>query len=169
MTPNSPLITVRKEQIADAILRLRGENVMLDADLARLYGVATRVLVQSVKRNSGRFPSDFMFQLTAEEVANLRSQSVISSHGGRRYAPYAFTEQGVAMLSSVLRSRQAIAVNIEIIRSFVELRRLLASNRDLARRLDELERRYDGQFRVVFDAIRQMMATPNTKRRIGLR
>ncbi|MFN2399707.1 MAG: ORF6N domain-containing protein [Gemmatimonadaceae bacterium] len=144
------------------ILLLRGERVMLDTDLARMYGVETRMLVQAVKRNQDRFPSDFMFQLSPDEARILRSQSVISrfagdSHGGRRYTPYAFTEQGVAMLSSVLRSRRAVAVNIEIMRAFVRLRGFLASHAELGRKLQELERRYDDQFRVVFDAIRQMM------------
>jgi len=126
---------------------------MLDAVLAELYGVETRSLVQAVQRNRERFPADFMFQLTAEEHEGLRSQVVISKgRGGRRYPPYAFTEQGVAMLSSVLRSPRAVQVNIEIMRAFVRLREMLASHRDLARRLDELEQRYDAQFRAVFDA-----------------
>ena len=135
-------MTKRKEpavpikQIVQSIVWLRGHKVLLDADLATLYGVDTRVLVQS-------FPDDFMFQLNAEELDSLRSQYVISNtgRGGRRYAPYAFTEQGVAMLSSVLNSPQAIAVNIEIMRAFVRLREMLASNKDLAKKLDELERK----------------------------
>lgn len=145
------------------ILLLRGERVMLDSDLARMYGVETRILVQAVKRNPDRFPPDFMFQLSHDETGILRSQSVISRlagdsrHGGRRYTPYAFTEQGVAMLSSVLRSRRAVAVNIEIMRAFVRLRGFLASHTELGRKLQELEHRYDNQFRLVFDAIRQMM------------
>jgi hypothetical protein len=144
---------------------------MLDHDLARLYGVETRVLVQAVKRNRARFPGDFMFRLTDAEFAVLTSQSVISSPwGGRRHAPYAFTEQGVAMLSSVLKSPRAVAVNVEIMRAFVRLRRLLASHADLSRRLDDLERRYDGQFKVVFDAIRELMQPPEPERRwIGFR
>src|SRR5262249_60683743 len=127
--------------IQSPMLSLREQRVMLDADLAQLYGVETRVLVQAVKRNLSRFPEDFMFQLTAEEFADLRSQSVISSagHGGRRTAPYAFTEQGVAMLSSVLGSGRAIAVNIEIMRTFVKVRQLAASHSDLAKRLAELQ------------------------------
>ncbi|OGL64775.1 MAG: DNA-binding protein [Candidatus Tectomicrobia bacterium RIFCSPLOWO2_12_FULL_69_37] len=143
---------------------------MLDADLAALYGVDTRSLVQAVKRNLGRFPADFMFQLTSEEFDNLRSQFVISSWGGRRSSPYAFTEQGVSMLSSVLKSRRAVQVNVEIMRTFVRLRQMLASHADLARKLDTLEKRYDAQFKAVFDAIRQLMAPPEPKRkRIGFR
>ena len=154
------------DRLDHAILVIRGLHVLLDADLAALYGVETRVLVQAVRRNAERFPPDFMFQLTREEFAALRSQSVISSgRGGRRYPPYAFTEQGVAMLSSVLNSPRAIRVNIEIMRAFVRLRRMLASNADLAHRLDELEQRYDEHFRVVFDAIRQLMTPPDPPRR----
>jgi hypothetical protein len=127
--------------IAERILMARGHRVLLDCDLAALYEVQTGVLVQAVKRNLDRFPSDFMFQLSDQELIDLRSQSVISSWGGRRYAPYAFTEQGVAMLSSVLRSRHAISVNIEIMRAFVRIREILASNRLLADKLTELERK----------------------------
>ena len=156
----------RIDRLDHAILLIRGLHVLLDADLAALYGVETRVLVQAVRRNAERFPPDFMFQLAREEFAALRSQSVISSgRGGRRYPPYAFTEQGVAMLSSVLNSPRAIHVNIEIMRAFVRLRRMLASNADLARRLDELEQRYDEHLRVVFDAIRQLMTPPDPPRR----
>lgn len=157
------------ERIEQAILRIRGHNVMLDQDLAQLYEVETRALVQAVKRNVERFPEDFMFQLTPEEFNILRSQSVTSSQwGGRRYPPYAFTEQGVAMLSSVLRSKRAVRVNVEIMRAFVRLRRLLASHADLQRKLDELEKKYDEKFRVVFEAIRQLMAPPTQRRaRIG--
>lgn len=147
---------------------------MLDSDLALLYGVSTKALVQAVKRNLDRFPSDFVFQLTYQEVADLRSQIVTSNatprgRGGRRTAPYAFTEQGVAMLSSVLRSTRAVQVNVEIMRAFVRLRGLIGHNRELARRLDDLESRYDRQFKVVFDAIRELMAPPppERKRRIG--
>ncbi|OGL63631.1 MAG: DNA-binding protein [Candidatus Tectomicrobia bacterium RIFCSPLOWO2_02_FULL_70_19] len=158
------------ERIERAILLVRGEKVLLDADLAALYGVDTRSLVQAVKRNLGRFPADFMFQLTSEEFDNLRSQFVISSWGGRRSSPYAFTEQGVSMLSSVLKSRRAVQVNVEIMRTFVRLRQMLASHADLARKLDTLEKRYDAQFKAVFDAIRQLMAPPEPKRkRIGFR
>src|SRR5437879_3750245 len=145
---------------------------MLDADLAALYHVPTRVLVQAVKRNLARFPGDFMFQLRGEEARRLRSRIVISNvgRGGRRYPPYAFTEQGVSMLSSVLRSPRAIRVNIEIMRAFVRLRGLLASNQVLAKKVDALEKKYDSQFKVVFDAIRRLMASPITGRHpIGFR
>ena len=157
------------EMIEKKILLIRGEKVMLDADLAELYGVETKILVRAVKRNVDRFPSDFMIQLNKEEFENLRFQFGTSSRwGGRRYLPYAFTEQGVAMLSSVLNSDRAIKVNIEIMRAFVSLRQMLASNKELAKRFDELEKKYDSQFRVVFDAIRQLMIPPEPKRkRIG--
>ena len=141
------------------ILFLRGQRVMLSSYLAELYGVQPKVLVQAVKRNVSRFPEDFMFQLSREKFSNLKSQIVTSSWGGLRCAaPYAFTEQGVAMLSSVLNTPKAIRVNIEIMRAFVRLRRILASHEDLARKLEELERRYDAQFRAIFEAIRQLMA-----------
>jgi hypothetical protein len=145
---------------------------MLDADLAALYNVPTKVLIQSVKRNQGRFPDDFMFRLTASETERLRSQIVTSNvgRGGRRYVPYAFTEQGVAMLSSVLRSPRAVQVNVTIMRTFVRLRRWLGANEALARRLEALEKRYDAQFKVVFDAIRELMMPPQTTHRaIGFR
>jgi hypothetical protein len=154
------------EVIEQRILLIRGQKVMLSTDLAELYQVEPRVLVQAVKRNIARFPQDFMFQLTEEEFSNLKSQIVISSWGGlRRARPYAFTEQGVAMLSSVLNSERAIKVNIEIMRAFVRLRKMLASHADLARKLDALEKKYDAQFKVVFDAIRQMMTPSESKRR----
>lgn len=159
---------VPAERIAKAILLIRGKKVMLDADLASLYGVDTRVLVQAVKRNLDRFPEDFMFQLSKEEVDFLRSQIVTLKRGRgqhSKYLPYAFTEQGVAMLSSVLRSPRAIQVNIEIMRAFVRLRQMLASHAELARKLDALEQKYDAQFKAVFDAIRQLMAPPEPKRR----
>jgi len=148
------------QRIERAILLVRGQKVMLDADLAALYRVPTKVLVQAVKRNLARFPNDFMFRLTVEEAVRLRSQIVTSNvgRGGRRYSPYAFTEHGVAMLSSVLRSSRAIQANIAIMRAFVRLRGLLASNEVLARKLDALEKKYDSQFKVVFDAIRQLMS-----------
>ena len=154
------------DRIEKAILMIRKQKVMLDADLAALYGVQTRVLVQAIKRNIERFPEDFIFQLSREEFTILRSQIVTSSDwGGRRYPPYAFTEQGVAMLSSVLRSQSAIQVNIEIMRAFIRLRQMLASHADLARKLDALEKKYDAQFKEVFQAIRQLMAPPEPKRR----
>jgi len=155
--------------IERSILSLRQHRVMLDAQLAVLYGVEVKVLNQAVKRNRERFPADFMFQLTPEEARDLRSQAVTSrSWGGARTPPYAFTEQGVAMLSSVLRSPRAVQVNIEIMRAFVRLRRMLQANSDLARKLAALEARYDAQFKVVFDAIRELMQPPaQPRRRIG--
>jgi hypothetical protein len=157
------------ETIASRIFMLRGERVLLDSDLAGLYGVGTKTLNRAVKRNRDRFPGDFMFQLTGEETGNLRYQNGTSSWGGRRYLPQAFTEQGVAMLSSILRSKRAVMVNIEIMRAFVQLRRILATHADLARKLAALERKYDAQFKSVFDAIRALMTPPTAKprRRIG--
>jgi hypothetical protein len=157
------------KSIEDLIYFIRGQKVMLSPHLAELYGVETRVLVQAVKRNIDRFPEDFMFALTEDEFADLKSQIVISSWGGsRRAKPYAFTEQGVAMLSSVLRSQRAVKVNIEIMRAFVRLRQMLAAHADLERRLDALEERYDEQFKVVFDAIRALMKPPEkSRKRIG--
>ena len=164
---------VSAERIEHAILLIRGHRVLLDADLALLYGVSVGRLNESVKRNRHRFPDDFMFQLNEAEfqslkarVGNLKSQFAISSSdwGGRRHPPYAFTEQGVAMLSSVLRSKRAVEVNIEIMRTFVRLRQLLATNAELARKLEALEKRYDAQFKVVFDAIRQLMAPSEPKK-----
>jgi hypothetical protein len=155
------MATARIVQVQTKIVLLRGERVILDADLAALYGVALRALNQSVHRNRERFPEDFMFQLTKQEAEILRSQSVISSWGGRRYLPFAFTEQGVARLSSVLRSAGAVQVNVEIMRAFVRLRSMLGENAELARKLAALEKKYDAQFRVVFDAIRELM-TPAT-------
>lgn len=160
------------ERIASHIYLLRGEKVMFDFDLAQLYGVETRVLVQAVKRNRDRFPKDFMFQLDGEELEENRSQLVIGSqrHRDPRWRPYAFTEQGVAMLSSVLRSKRAVQVNIAIMRAFVQLRQMIASHADLAKKLAALERRYDQQFKIVFDAIRALMAEDEklpSSRRIG--
>ena len=149
---------------------VRGHRVMLDFDLAALYGVTTGHLNQAVRRNADRFPSDFMFSLEAQEVVRLMSQNGISKagRGGRRKPVLAFTQEGVAMLSSVLRSPRAVRVNIEIMRAFVRLRSLLATHVDLARRLDELEGRYDQQFRAVFDAIRALMVSPDPPpKRIG--
>jgi hypothetical protein len=177
------------ERIERAILVLRGHRVMMDSDLAQLYGVEPRALIQAVKRNRDRFPADFMFQLTFEEASSSRSQIVIldeaapqpkrtsrsqsvTSKRGKnlKYLPHAFTEQGVAMLSSVLRSPRAVQVNIEIMRVFVRLRQMLQQNADLARRLAALEKRYDAQFKVVFDAIRELMVPPDRgKRLIGFR
>ena len=171
MVSKQSLISV--DRIEKAILLVRRQKVMLDADLAGLYGVETRVLVQAVKRNLERFPEDFMFQLNNDEVLFLRSQIVTLKKGRgqhSKYLPYAFTEQGVAMLSSVLRSHQAIQVNIEIMRAFIRLRQMLASHAELARKLNALEKKYDAQFKDVFEAIRQLMAPPEQKRRaIGFR
>ena len=163
---------IPREEIEQTILVIRGHNVMLDSDLAHLYGVTAGRLNEAVKRNEDRFPTDFMFQLTKPEFEHLKSQIAISSSkwGGRRHAPYAFTEQGVAMLSSVLQSKRAVQVNIAIMRAFVQLREMITSNKGLARRLNELEKKYDGQFHVVFDAIRQLMEPPTPKpRRIGFK
>lgn len=160
------------EVIERRIYLIRGHNVMLDWDLAELYGIPTRVLNQAVRRNHARFPADFMFQLSKEELNAWRSQFVISNPKARmglRRAPLAFTEHGILMLSSVLRSARAVQVNIAIMRTFVKLREILSTHKQLSQRLDELERRYDAQFRVVFDAIRRVIEAPPvpSKRRIG--
>jgi hypothetical protein len=155
--------------IESIIYAVRGQRVMLSHDLADLYGIETRVLTQAVRRNLDRFPEDFQFILTNQELTNLISQSVTSSWGGTRKAPMAFTEQGVAMLSSVLRSPEAVAVNIQIMRTFVKLRGILAEHQDLKRQLATMEQKYDGHFKVVFDAIRELMTppAPQKKKRIG--
>lgn len=160
---------VVSSDIENRIFLIRGHKVMLSHHLAEMYGVATKILTRAVRRNRDRFPADFMFQLTQEEFQILKRQFGTSSWGGARRAnPYAFTEQGVAMLSSVLRSKRAVLVNIEIMRAFVKLRQILSSHADLARKFDSLEKKYDAQFKVVFDAIRQLMAPPeNRKRPIG--
>lgn len=186
-------IIPKPENLASLVLAVRGEKVLLDTDLAELYGVEARALNQAVARNRNRFPDDFMFQLTPEEWERVRSQTVTASgakggnssqsvmsgkegeplrsqtviskgKGGRRYIPYAFTEQGVAMLSSVLRSQRAVEVNIAIMRTFVQLRRLMDSNRDLARRIEAMEMRYDEQFSAVFDAIKQLISDDQAKK-----
>jgi hypothetical protein len=165
-------IRVNSEAIQRAVQRSRGHNIMLDSDLASLYRVEVRALNQAVKRNRQRFPPDFMFRLTPREAASLRSQFVTAnrSRGGRRSAPYAFTEQGVAMLSSVLRSARAVRVNVEIMRAFVRLRRVWGANDELTRKLNALEQKYDGQFRTVFHAIRELMEPAAPPRRpIGFR
>ena len=160
---------VNAEWIQDHVYVIRGHKVMLSFDLADLYDVEPRMLIQSVKRNKERFPSDFMFQLENQEVSNLKSQIVISSWGGSRTPPYAFTEQGIAMLSSVLGSSRAIQVNIEIMRTFVGLRRFLESHKELSKKLGELEKKYDYQFKTVFDAIRESMTPPaRDAREIGI-
>jgi len=194
-------IILKPENLVRLVFFIRGEKVMLDSDLAILYGVEARALNQAVARNRRRFPADFMFQLTPREYESLRSQTVISNkggstddlsqsvmsssrrrsehlrsqivtskkgRGGRRYRPYAFTEQGVAMLSSALRSTRAMEVNIAIMRTFVQLRRLMDTNRDLARKIEALEKKYDEQFAVVFDAIKELIAPPESpKKQIG--
>ena len=159
------------ELMATKILLVRGKKVMLDSDLAKLYGVETKNLNLQVKRNSKRFPEDFMFKLTSEET--LRLQNATSKRGGRRYAPYAFTEQGVAMLSSVLKSERAIHVNIAIMRAFVKLRELLLTHKELAQKLDELERKYqlhETDIQVIFEAIKKLLEPPPEppKPRFGL-
>jgi hypothetical protein len=160
----------RQAGVERRIYLVRGHRIMLDADLAEMYGVPTKALSQAVKRNIERFPEDFMFPLTVEEHELLRSQIVTSKEGrgGRRYLPRVFTEQGVAMLSTVLKSKRAIEVNITIMRAFVRLRELMSTHKDLALKLDEMEKKYDRQFKVVFDTIRQLMAPQVKKgRRIG--
>ncbi len=161
-------ITLPVERVERVILLIRGHKVMLDSDIAALYEVTTAALNQAVRRNRERFPDDFMFQLTRDETEELnRSQIVIGSrkHRDPRFRPYAFTEQGVAMLSSVLRSNRAALVNIAIMRAFVTLRQMLTSNAALAHKLEALERKYDANFKVVFDAIRQLMTPPQPKRK----
>jgi len=158
------------EVIISKIIFVRGEKVLLDRDLAELYGVETKVLKQAVRRNIKRFPDDFMFELTKEEFENWRSQFVTSNSDkmGLRYRPMVFTEQGVAMLSSVLRSNRAIEVNIAIMRAFVQLRKMISSHKELAHKLSELEQRLEGhdeQIQVVFEAIRQLMAPPKKPRK----
>ncbi len=161
---------IPSERIERRIFYLRAVKVMLSPDLAELYDVPVKVLNQAVRRNLDRFPEDFMFQLTQDEFGILKSQFVTSSWGGMRRAPYAFTEQGIAMLSSVLRSPRAIGVNIEIMRAFVKLRQMLVSNDELARQLNALEKKSDRQFEIVFDAIRQLMTPPPPKTKpIGFR
>ena len=167
-----PLITPRRtpkpENLASLIYLLRGEKVLLSEHLAELYAVPVKVLNQAVKRNIDRFPDDFMLQLTRDEtdaILRLRSQTVTLKRGEHiKYLPYAFTEQGVAMLSSVLRSPRAVEVNIAIMRTFVQLRRLMDSNRDLARRIEALEKRYDEQFASVFDAIKRLIAEDDSRK-----
>jgi hypothetical protein len=166
------------EQLAPLVIRLRRENVILDSDIAELYGVETKVLNQAIKRNIERFPSDFMFQISDDELENLRSQIAtlkpddslrsqivtLNNKRGqhRKYLPYVFTEQGVAMLSSVLRSPRAVEVNIAIMRTFVQLRSLMQSNKLLAEKIEKLEEKYDQNFQIVFDAIRQLIAADET-------
>jgi len=163
---------VPSEIIEKRILLIRGHKVLLDSDLSELYGVSTKRLNEQVRRNIRRFPADFMFQLSSMEIESLRSQFATSKvgRGGRRYLPLVFTEQGVAMLSSVLNSERAVQVNIQIMRAFVRLREMIATHKGLARKLGELENKYDVQFKIVFDAIRQLMAQPEAReKKIGFR
>ncbi len=157
--------------IAAKILLIRGKRVMLDRDLAKLYEVDTSQLTRQVRRNIDRFPEDFMFQLTKEEVKNLMCQFGISSWGGTRKLPYAFTEQGIAMLSGVLHSKRAVQVNIQIMRAFIQLKRMLLTNVDLRRKIEEMEKKYDKQFAIVFQAIKQLLEAPPVKEKkvIGFR
>ena len=160
------------EQIESRIFLIRGQKVMLDADLAELYGVPTKALNQAIKRNAERFPDDFMFQLTVEEAANLRSQIVTSSWGGRRYLPYAFTEHGALMLGNVLKSERAVEVSLHIVRAFVHLREMIAGHKELAQKLNQLERKvgaHDKAIAEIINAIRQLMSPSATekKRPIG--
>ena len=155
------------ERIERVIILIRGEKVMLDSDLAEIYGVETKALNQAVKRNVSRFPADFRFRLTAKEVQLLRSQIVTSNEGrgGRRYLPYVFTEHGALMLANVLNSERATQTSVQVVRAFVRLRQLLSSNVELAQKLKALEKKYDAQFKVVFDAIRQLMSPAESKRK----
>ena len=168
MPKSTPKLALNPEKLASLIYLLRGEKVLLSEHLAELYAVPVKVLNQAVKRNIDRFPDDFMFQLTSDEtdaIFRLRSQFVTLKRGEHiKYLPYAFTEQGIAMLSSVLRSPRAVEVNIAIMRTFVQLRRLMDSNRDLARRIEALEKRYDEQFASVFDAIKRLIAEDDSRK-----
>ena len=160
--------TIPMERITSKIYLIRGQKVMLDRSLAELYGVKTKVLKQAVKRNIGRFPEDFMFELTKHEFDNLRSQIVTSSWGGTRYSPMVFTEQGVAMLSSVLNSDTAIKVNIQIVRAFTQLRQMLSTHKDLKKKIETMEKKYDQQFQIVFEAIKQLLeADAKPRKKIG--
>ena len=156
---------IRVEVVVSKILEIRGKKVMLDNSLAELYGVSNKVLIQAVKRNIRRFPADFMFQLTKKEFNSLRSQIVTSKRGGRRYLPLVFTQEGVAMLSGVLNSDRAILVNIQIMRAFTQLRRMLLTNQALKRKIEEMEKKYDKQFVIVFEAIKRLLEPPPMKQK----
>ena len=171
MADKHPIIPViPAERIERSILFLRGHKVMLDSDLAELYGVTTKRLNEQVKRNRDRFPRDFMFQLTNKEFVRLRSQFATTSLTKRRTPPYVFTEHGAVMLASVLNSDIAVNASVQVVRVFVRLRRMLESHAALARKLDELEKKYDSQFKIVFEAIRQLMIPPEKEqRKIGFR
>ena len=159
---------IPQESIESKIFSIRCKRVMLDRDLANLYGVETKYLKRQVNRNISRFPDDFMFQLTREELNNLRLHFGTSSWGGTRYLPYAFTEQGIAMLSSVLNSERAIQVNIQIMRAFIKLKEMLSTHKDLKQKIEEMEKKYDYQFKIVFDAIKQLLEPPaEPKGKIG--
>lgn len=163
---NGQMVVVPAERIERAIFSIRGEKMMLDSDLAELYGVETKRLNEQVRRNPNRFPPDFMFQLTAGEWESLRSQFATLKRGEhRKYLPYAFTEHGALMLANVLNSERAAQTSVMVVRAFVRLRQMLASNAELAPKLDAMEKKYDAQFKVVFDAIRQLMSPPEPKRR----
>ncbi len=169
---NTGLIFIPTERVISKILLIRGKKVMLDKDLAELYEVETKVLIQSVKRNIARFPLDFMFQLNEKEYKILRSQIVTSRWGGRRYLPYVFTEQGVAMLSSILKSQRAIEVNIQIIRTFTKLREILATHVKLRKKIEGMEQKYDKKLKQVFDVLKQLImkgVKSESKNPIGFR
>ena len=162
------LLKMPEETIREKIYQIRGRKVMLDSDLAALYEVSTKILIQAVKRNVSRFPSDFMYQLTRKDVAILRSQFVTSRWGGRRYLPYVFTEQGVAMLSSVLNSERAVQVNIQIMRAFTKIRGMLQVHKTLWRKIEEMEKKYDENFGIVFKALKELLEPPEkSKQKIG--
>jgi ORF6N domain len=161
----SKTLPIPVERIEKAILLIRGEKIILDSTLAEMYGVETKQLKRAVRRNINRFPSDFMFELTKEEFDGLRYQFGTSNRGGARYRPMAFTEQGVAMLSSILNSNRAIEVNILIMRAFVRLRGMISTHKELLRKLEDMEKKYDEQFQVVFEAIRQLMTPPERERK----
>ncbi len=159
------VVKYSEEKIASLIYVIRGVRVMIDSDLAAIYNVETRVLNQAVARNKERFPKDFMFQLDKTEFENLKSQFVMSSWGGRRSLPFAFTEHGSLMLASVLKSETAVKASLSIVRAFVQLREMLATNRELALKIEQVEKKYDARFKVVFEAIRQLMKKPEEKSR----
>ncbi|HEX6900278.1 MAG TPA: ORF6N domain-containing protein [Thermoanaerobaculia bacterium] len=164
-TTTSALALIPTERVERSILTLRGQRVILDSDLAALFGVTTKRLNEQVRRNRDRFPPDFMFQLSQEEFADLRSQFATSSWGGRRIPPFAFTEHGAIMAANILNSQRAVHASVMVVRAFVRLREILAAHGDLARKLEELEKRYDGQFQQVFAAIRALMEAPGNGRR----
>ena len=166
--PMSVSTFLSQETIERKIYFIRGKKVMLGSDLADLYDVEAKVMHRAVKRNADRFPADFMFQLTNKEVTDLRCQFGTSSWGGQRYLPYAFTEHGILMLSSILNSQRAVQVNIQIMRTYVRLRELLSAHKDLKKKIGEMEKKYDSQFKVVFDAIREILSTDKkSKKQIG--